>query len=230
MNKSKLFKVLIVSVVLIAGATKLAYAAGPNAHVYYYADPGYGETWAVNKYLLDMGYSSVRFYESHPVTARYYLGSDAVFYMWAHAAPGRQATKKSGGLRLSAKESADNNAWSIQAKYKNTTSKLRKVKLAYWHGCRTAQTSSYYGDLDYRCSLYGADCTVTFWDKQYPPYVTYFDKQAFYRLKRGDTVKNALETAKGITYYSYGTCGGAETYRIAGDSNEKLVPAGYGDY
>ena len=237
MNKSKLFKVLIVSVVLIAGATELAYAAGPAnppwSECYWFTYPvGPGGIFEINHYLHYVGYDARVYGNLTADWVRRTMYKDAVFAIVAEGYPGRVMCKN-GMTQISAKivPSEDFN-YSLEAAFANTTDKLKWCRIIYWGSCESARYSSKYGDLnDYSVTL-GADASVGFKGIIDNDCATTFERRVFDLLtyNGGYYLYSALWHAKEYTKKRHRKYGGVDTYEIRGNYTEKILPVGYGDF
>jgi len=242
MNKSKIFKVLLMSIILIIGVSQLVYAAGlpdpPWSECYWFNDPGVGTTYDINHFLHYVGYDARVYGNLYAYLVRRTMYKDAVFYVSAHGVKtgGRVRCGYLNGHKtyISAKSIPwDDYNYSLEAAFANTTDKLKWCRLVYWSACRSARNSSTYGDLnDYSAITLGADSSVGFRDDLGIAHSATFDKRCFDCLiyNGGNKIKNSCETAKNYTYKVHGSYGGVDSYEIRGYTTGKILPVGYGDY
>ncbi len=239
MNKNKLFKVLLMSVILIIGVSTLVYAAAlpspPWSECYWFNSPGVGPTYDINHFLHYVGYDARVYGNLTAYWVRRTMYKDAVFYIKTHGV-GDEGGRVwcANGTRISAKiRPNDNYNYSLEAAFANTTDKLKWCRLVYWGGCYTAKNSSKYGDLnDYSAMTLGADSSVGFKEGRYVDWGTTFDRRVFDYLiyNGGNTIKNSCEMAKDYTYNVHGSYGGVDKYEIRGYTTEKILPVDYGDF
>jgi len=238
MNKTKLFKVLLLSVVLIIGLSQLVYAAAlpspPWSECYWFNDPGVGPTYDINHFLHYVGYDARVYGNVHAYYVRRTMYKDAVFYIKTHGYSSGGRVLCANNTKISAKMVlGDDSNYSLEAAFANTTDKLKWCRLVYWGSCYTAKNSSKYGDLnDYSAMTLGADSSVGFKEGRYVDWGTTFDRRVFDYLiyNGGNTIKNSCEMAKDYTYDVHGSYGGVDKYEIRGYTTEKILPVGYGDF
>ena len=233
MNKTKLFKVLLLSVVLIIGLSQLVYAAAlpspPWSECYWYSDPGAASVFNINHNLHYIGYDARVYGNTHAYYVRRTMYKDAVFYIHTHGYAEGGRVKCANDTKISAlMVLGDDSNYSLQARYGDTTDKLKWTKLTYWAACHTAESSSKYGDLDNYCYwILGVDSTVAFNGIRDVINGPYFDDRFFvYAALSGYNVRDALNRAKNDAVNKYGY---APNYVCMG-GGVKIKPPSYGNY
>lgn len=239
MKKFKSSKILLIIIlvilVLIISVPGIIYALPnpPWAEMYSYSDPGYGDDSYIKQYLLDMGYDTRWYQNTHAYYVRRTMYQDAVFHIHTHGGSGGGYVACGSGTQISAKSvpSQDNN-YSLEARYGGTTDKLKYTRLTYWAACHSAEYNSTYGDLDNYCYYtLGVDSTVAFWGLRVQPYCTYFDKVFYNCAKQNNNIQASLLLAEYATSNQWPDTPKEShyDYRYYGGSI-KLIPASYGTY
>lgn len=165
------------------------------------------------------------------------IDDDGIFYINAHGSSGivTCAYYESSQWKLNLLTATNTNndplAYSLQAYHGSTTTKLTKVKMAYFSSCNSANTSSSgYGNLLTKATQLGADAAVGFSNTINKDSSEYFDKKviAYYGMDGNNTLSACIASSKQDTYNQYGGYGGVDSCTIQGSGNIKLVPASYG--
>lgn len=229
----KLFCMLIVILVLSTIVCGSA-LADPLAELYYQPDnPGQGPTDAVNYYLDYAGYDS-NMYSPSGITAYYVrrtMHLDAVFYCYGHGRDGGGGMICKDDTYLTAEMSPYSWAYSMEAKYADTTYKLKDNRFCFFDGCQTARYSSELGNLvTYAHDLY-ADCALGFYENVSIACNEIFVEKFFeYACDDGETLYTSALLAEWDVYLQFQQYGGVDSFTFAGIPSRTLVPAAYGTY
>lgn len=211
----------------------IASSTGPLAESYYITgNPGIGPCNSIVSYLNSSGYNSLLFYDRTAYQVRSTMQNDAVFTIWGHAAAGKVHCYSSTYLTARINYDRDD-YYSLESAFAGTTNKLKKIRFAYFAGCKTGNTDatgeSIGNLLTYTTGTLGAKCALGFGDNILIKAQSYYGEKLFERLKEGDTVLTATSKAASYTLQQYGAYGGHDSHLYSGNGNTTLVPAAFGN-
>lgn len=219
-------------------------ATQPLSENYYYpASSVYRDYNAIRTNLNRAGYTGGVYLSQDAYDVRYTLEQDAVFYIASHGI--EDAAGNGGGAMecydsngnpttsLSAEAVSDPNNYSLAYKYGSNTSALNSIRLAFFSGCKTGQTSPVYGNLPLKAIYYGALTAVGFGQDKYTNQSNTFDTQFFYWTSYNYDMASALSEAEYDTIQAWGDDGGVASFGLffkSGISHTQyLTPAKYGN-
>lgn len=182
--------------------------------------------------LVSNGYYNQYYYSNNPSSSVCSaLGQDAIFYINTHGNAGFVSCPYYNSS-TSSWISSYMKASDINSQYSSTTDKLKKVRLAYFGACYSANTSSSYGNLLTTSTNLGVDCAIGFSTTIYTNRHVYFSERMilYYGMDSNNTISACAASAKADTYTQFGDYGGVNSYTIKGNGNISLVPAAYGTY
>lgn len=223
MRKYRTTAFILVLCIVFSFCASASAASGP-CEVFFFTDApdalGEGGTATILGCLNGMGYTANRYENTLAYYVRRTMNNDKVFAIVGHGDPGyivcAQVTKMSANA-----VSGDNDCYSLAAWFGNGT--LSGMKFAYYGACKSAQTSSTYGNLlNYTTSTLGAQCALGYYDAVYQLQASYFETKLFVRLQSGYSVLNSASWAATATYNTYGSYGLVDSYRIYGSSSTTI--------
>lgn len=250
--------IIISSFVCIFGQVSEA-AASPLAELYFYQHPAIGGLSSIDtttyklatrNAISNAGYNCYA-YTNVPAGPKYSssvirtLADDAVFFLHAHGGPGKAICVDNYNTitRVTANISSADENYSLEYNFQSTTDKLKRVRIMYWMGCNTFNTSSSLGNLCSKSATLGADCVIGHNAQIYKNYTNYYMYRVAYYGNTGVDIATALVRAKTSTLSHFG-CSLSDTgsncyktvnsVRVTGASAAPSLvsfrPAGYGNY
>lgn len=165
------------------------------------------------------------------------IGKDSIFYISGHGNAGLELTPYYDAYGNWTYDcfAASGYLKTINEYYKNTTNKLRYVKLAFFNSCYSALTHSNYGNLIYTATNLGADAAIGFSSTVDVDASAYFAKRiiTYYGMDSNNEISACAASAKRdtLSHYYWLTYKGVDSYVISkSTSTVKLAPASYGVY
>ena len=185
----------------------------------------------VSSELNTIGYSSSPIQNCDASYLCNALGNNAIFYSYTHSSAGEitHSWKDSSNNWQVGLIGATNGDISLSSVYSTSTSKLKSLRLAYFQGCDTANTSDTFGNLLTQSVSLGADAAIGFSTETLQGIADYYDSRFFsYANDASTPLYSACQSALIDTYNAYGNDGGTESYIIEGNESETLKPAANG--
>lgn len=242
LKKRKKLLISILSIILLFSMIWTAYA-NPLSELYTQDAPdgvGVGPMVGVGIRLNQGGYDSHLYNNTTAYYVRRTMHQDAIFHCYSHGLafyPGN-AGDLGGGMQcenntwLTAESSSYNNAYSLEAKFANTSYKLKDCRFAFFDGCDTGATSSRFGNIvSYAHNTLYADVALGFDETIYvAPNQVFCDTFYEESLINGKTI--SLSTALAIDEVTNSWSGGMGmcSWVFSGNTNIYLIPASYGTY
>jgi hypothetical protein len=222
-------------VILVFSSITHASATGPLSELYYYSEFPDSNTYSsnINSSICLAGYDGKRYCDTNAYYVRRTMASDAIFVYTGHGNAGCLISTPSN-TSISARIVQNNDVnYSLEAKFANTTNKLKQLRLAYFGSCFSDASDPVYGRLtSYITSTLGADVAIGYSDEIYDPYQSDYDEMLFNYLRQGYTVYVATTAANSeyINTYSIEDFVGwnIDSQNILGNSSTKIVPASFG--
>lgn len=236
-KKIKKLPVFILTIVLLLSLCGTA-LADPLAELYWQTDPGQDQTDEARDYLDLAGYDANIYGNTSAYYVRRTMDDDAVCLVYGHGfAIYGSTTNYGGGMRsqngtyVTAESSSYSWAYSLQAKFANTSNKLDDVRFMFFDGCNTGHTNPhYFGNLVTYARGLWADCVLGFDDIIYRgPNMVFVETLFDDTCTNNRTIATGAANALWDAYYAYGNFYGLNTWVWAGSNNILIEPAAYGN-